>query len=108
MRIATDVVRIFRVMNVSVLPPPDANGDIYVDVGPLVLSAVLDDPESASPHTYLWEQTPVTVPGTSFGTPTQPATTFGPLVSGTIYHMSLTVTSASLQTKNLRFRVLVR
>jgi len=108
MRIATDVIRIFRIMNVGVQPAPDANGDIYVDVGPFSLTAVVDDPENATPHTFLWEQTPVVVPGSSFGSPTQQSTTFGPLVSGTIYHLSITVTSARLQTKNLRFRVLVR
>lgn len=107
MRIATDVIRIFRVMNVGIVPAPNANGDIYAVPGMVALSAIVDDPENATPHTYKWEQTPVTVPGSAFTTDDTQATSFGPVVSGFTYYLSLTVTSARLQTKNVRFRILV-
>lgn len=109
MRIATDLVRMFRVMNLSVTPAPDSNGDVLLPstASVITLTMAVDDPENAAPYQIVWDQQPVKASGVDFSSPNALSTQFGPLQRGWTYHIAVAVTAANGQKKELRFRVIV-
>jgi hypothetical protein len=109
MRIATDIVRMFRVMSLSVTPAPDASGDIMLPSSATVvtLSLAINDPENATPYQIFWDQQPVKASGVDFSSPTALSTQFGPLQRGWTYHVAVTAVAANGQKKELRFRVII-
>jgi hypothetical protein len=109
MRIATDLVRMFRVMSLSVTPAPDANGDVLLPstTSVVTLSLSISDPENATPYQITWDQQPVKASGVDFSSPNSLSTQFGPLERGWTYHIAVTAVAANGQKKELRFRLII-
>lgn len=73
----------------------------------MVLAATVMDPDSATPYVYKWEQIPIADVNALFGSPAASTTTFGPLISGYIYYITLTVTNSQSTKMTKTFKVAV-
>ena len=106
-RKATDRVKQYHQMSAMLTPSPDVNDVIHVVGTSVVLAATILDPDNAVPYQYKWEQIPIADVNALFGSSAAATTTFGPLISGYTYYITLTVINSQETKMTKTFRVAV-
>jgi len=105
--IATDSVRIYKLMSLSMTPAPTA-GTLTISPAEFVtLTVGISDPDSASPYVIAWTKAPFATVGPSFSAPAAATTQFGPLVENMTYYITVSVTAANGQVATYAFRLIV-